>query len=177
MAIPIAKAKAAAVVMRIPVRQPRICDANAHSSGMLCKVTANSIIVVLEICPFFTDIPSGSVLFRCKCGITVSKSNKMQCQPKSYQSRQPCHTISRLLHIYRWDQQRPHRCCDHHPDAKPNNNFSNLGAMLSFSRKTIAAPSVVPIKGIANTNNSDVLIFIVILLSFCQHICKCVSCR
>ena len=51
------------------------------------------------------------------------------------------------------------------PDAKPNNNFSNLGAILSFSRKTIAAPSVVPIKGIANTNNSDVLIFIVILLS------------
>ena len=38
------------------------------------------------------------------------------------------------------------------PPAKPNNVFSNFGLILSFKKKTHAAPNVVPINGMIKHN-------------------------
>jgi hypothetical protein len=61
----------------------------AIPSGILCSVTAKTIIVAF--CSF-DFIPSGLSLFKCKCGIILSKTSK-----KNIPSKNPAAAGSHLI--------------------------------------------------------------------------------
>ena len=46
------------------------------------------------------------------------------------------------------------------PDAKPNNDFCNLGDMSFFMKKTKAAPSIVPNKGINKPRVMPIMVIV-----------------
>ena len=114
----------------------------------MCKVTANTIIVVFFN---FAFIPSGLSSFKCKCGIKLSNSNKNNI-PKINPIAAGSHSIFPCSFAISIDGI----INDHTdaaiitPDANPNNNFSTFRLNLFFIKNTIADPKVVPKNGIAN---------------------------
>lgn len=156
IAMPIASAMAAAAV--IP-ESFIIAPANATPtdipSGMLCSVTAKSIIVVFDI--WAVLMPSWFLLSMCICGITVSRSRR-----KNIPARKPTSAASHSgelfpLHISIDGISKDHtEAAIITPAANPKSNFSNFGAIRFFKKNTIAEPSDVPRKGIANIMNSDI---------------------
>ncbi len=116
---------------------------------MLWSVTA-SIIIVLFLS--FDFNPSGLSLFRCKCGIILSKISKNIIPNKNPTVAGihfifPCSPAISIAGI-KSDQIDAAIIT---PDANPNNTFSIFLFNLFFIKKTIAEPKVVPKKGITKT--------------------------
>ena len=61
------------VIVAFPVRYPANTTPTAIPSGRLCKVTANTNMVVFFRLLF---MPSDCVLFMCRCGIIISNTNR-----------------------------------------------------------------------------------------------------
>ena len=147
MAIPIDKARAPAIVIPVlPVIAPAKVTPTAMPSGMLWSVTAKTSIVV-----FFRWVrgPSGLSLLRCICGVTVSSKSRKPI-PRRNPIAGGSHAGSELSPDISIDGMRS----DHTeaatitPDANPRSSFSTCGFILLRIRKTMAAPSEVPAKGI-----------------------------
>ena len=139
------------VIPALPASAPAIVTPTAMPSGILCSVIANSIISVLLI---FVCTPSGLSLFKCRCGIRVSNNSKNAIPSKKptvagIHAIPPCASVISIDGI-RSDQTDAAIIT---PDAKPSNAFSSFGAIFSFIKNTIAAPSVVPIKGMPRAIN------------------------
>ena len=146
MAIPSDRAKAPAIV--IPTLSdiaPASTTPTAIPSGILCSVTARKSMVERPR-PVF--IPSGSAESRCRCGTSVSKTRS-----ENIPARKPTtagnHATPPLSAVISIEGMRS----DHTdaaiitPDAKPSSSFCTHADIPSRSRKTIAAPRVVPTKG------------------------------
>ena len=96
------------------------------------------------------------VLSICKCGITLSSTSK-----NAMPSRNPT-AAGRNLSLYPFAISIDGISSDQTeaaiitPEAKPSSSFSSFSFILFFIRNTIAAPSVVPAKGI-NSPNANII--------------------
>ena len=147
IAMPSASVNAPAIVICVsPKSAPAKVTPTAIPSGILCNVTANTIIVVFLTLVF---MPSGLSVSRCKCGITLSKSSK-NAIPKinptaaGIHATFPCSAAMSIAGM-RSDHTEAATIT---PAANPINNFSIFLFIWFLMKKTIAEPSVVPIKGI-----------------------------
>ena len=125
-------------------------------SGMLCSVTASTIIVV-----FFSFPPILSELLPSKCKFSIiTFINSRKKIPNNKPIVAGIHaTIFWSSAIFIDGINKDHtEAAIITPDANPNKIFSNLSFILFFIKSTIAAPSVVPKKGIANPQKTSIKI-------------------
>ena len=135
-----------------PINAPAKVTPTDIPSGILCRVTARTSIVV-----FFNEAstPSGFSLSRCRCGIRLSSARRKAIPPKKppaagSQATCPCSPAISMAGIKR----------DHTdaaimtPDAKPRSIFSTPLCIPFLIKNTIADPRVVPAKGIIKPANN-----------------------
>ena len=152
MAMPIDSAKAEAIVTSLPCA---ISAANtapmAMPSGMLCKVTASTIIVVLcrlQRCPSASSLP------RCRCGMSQSNSNKNAMPPIKPQTAGRKESRPSAEDISMAGMSSDHTlAATITPEAKPSSAFCTRAFICRRITKTHAAPALVPINGRISPRN------------------------
>ena len=149
MAMPTDKASAAdSVTSAVPTMAPAKTTPTAMPSGMLCNVTANANMVVF----FKRDFsPSGSSVSMCRCGITVSNSSKkpMPAKKPMAAGHHGCAEVAALISMLGISRDHT-EAANMTPEANPNSNLLSDSCSFSFSKKTMAAPKVVPANGISS---------------------------
>lgn len=125
---------------------PASTTPTAMPSGMLCSVTANTSIVDLRRSVF---TPSGSSESICWCGTSVSNnsSENMPARKPTVAGSHPVPPCSTVMSIEGMSSDHTDAAIIT-PDANPNSSLRTRADMSRRSRKTIAAPSEVPAKGI-----------------------------
>ena len=128
-----------------PVSQPARTTPTAMPSGMLCRVTAITIMVLLG-----SELlgPSASSASRCKWGIKWSRAKRKSVPPQNpstagRKARFPSSQDASMAGISKLQIE----AATITPAAKPMSPFCTKGLSSSFSTYTPAAPSTVPRKG------------------------------
>lgn len=125
----------------------------AMPSGMLCIVTAKSIMAVLENRPLSN--PSGFVLFKCRCGTMLSIS-KRKTMPKAKPIKAGNQEIlprcrAKSIDGINSDQTEAAIIT---PAGKSQKNFLLVLDYLIFHKKHGKSSKLVPINGIASMATS-----------------------
>ena len=169
MAMPMASAIAPAAEIAVsPESIPANTTPTAMPSGILCSVTANTSMAER---PSVVCGPSGLSESMCRCGmISSSKSRKPMPSRKpaaaGSHSIPPCAAVSSIAGMSS-DQTDAAIIT---PEAKPSRAFCRAGFISPLRKNAIAAPSVVPAKGISRP--SAVVWVNVILFSLLRHISR-----
>ena len=148
MAMPSDNASAPAAVMVLPpARNPAYTTPTAMPSGMLWSVTARTIMVVR--CRVLRG-PSCWLAFRWRWGITRSSSRRKPMPPQNptaagKKAHLPSASACSMAGISRLHTDAATMT----PAAKPVRLRWSRSPSARFMKKTQAAPSVVPRKGIA----------------------------
>ncbi len=154
MAMPRDKTSAlAAVICSLPARKPAYMTPTAIPSGMLCRVTASTIIVVW---PSLVFGPSACSLPTCRWGIRWSRASKNRTpiqNPTNAGKKAilPMGADCSMAGISRLQME----AATITPAAKPTSARCTRLPRDFFIQSTQAAPSVVPKKGIKNPRNAS----------------------
>ena len=133
----------------------------AIPSGILCKVTANTNMLVRDnlLCG-----PSGEGLPKWRCGVirSISKRNAIPAMKPLTAGITRVASSVPLISIEGISSDHT-EAATMTPEANPNKVFCTKSGICFFIRKTQAAPKVVPAKG---NNNPMISPSIILYLSF-----------